>query len=58
MSDVQHLVIEGKRFVVLPELEYEAICREAGRFLDRSDLETPQSGRNVPIAAALLIEHV
>ncbi|HEY5312312.1 MAG TPA: helix-turn-helix transcriptional regulator [Pirellulales bacterium] len=31
MPDVQHLMIDGKRFVILPELEYEAICREAGR---------------------------
>lgn len=38
---MQRMVIEGKRFVLLRESEYETLCRQAGRFDDISDDELP-----------------
>jgi DNA-binding XRE family transcriptional regulator len=40
MSTVQRLLVEGARYVVLREAEYEQLCREARRFEteDESDL--------------------
>jgi DNA-binding XRE family transcriptional regulator len=39
-STLQRLVIDGRRFVLLRESEYETLCREAKRFgeVDESDL--------------------
>lgn len=33
-TTLQRMVIEGKRFVLIRETEYETLCREAGRFED------------------------
>lgn len=38
MIGVQHLELDGKRFVVIPESEYERLCREAGEAADDGDL--------------------
>lgn len=37
----QHLNIEGNRYVLLRESEYERICREAGRAADVPEDELP-----------------
>jgi DNA-binding XRE family transcriptional regulator len=37
----QRLLIEGKRYVLLRETEYETLCREAGRFEDVPDDDLP-----------------
>lgn len=37
----QHLVIEGKRFVLVRESEYEQLCREARRIGDRGEDDLP-----------------
>src|SRR5438874_12963796 len=40
-TDLQRLVIEGQRFVLLQESQYETLCREAGRFDDVPDDDLP-----------------
>jgi DNA-binding XRE family transcriptional regulator len=37
----QRLVIEGKRYILLREAEYESLCREAGRFENVPDDDLP-----------------
>jgi DNA-binding XRE family transcriptional regulator len=38
---LQRLVIDGRRFVLLRESEYESLCREARRFADVADSDLP-----------------
>lgn len=38
---VQRLLIEGQRYVLLRESEYETLCREARRFADVSEDDLP-----------------
>ena len=38
MIGVQRLELEGKRFVVIDESEYERLCREAGEAADTGEL--------------------
>ena len=38
MIRLPRLEIEGKRFVVLEESEYERLCREAGQAVEADDL--------------------
>src|SRR5947208_1608381 len=38
MIGLQRLELEGKRFVVIEESEYERLCREAGEAADAADL--------------------
>jgi DNA-binding XRE family transcriptional regulator len=40
-TDLQRLVIEGQRFVLLHETEYETLCVEARRFADASETDLP-----------------
>ena len=40
-TDMQRFVIEGQRFVLLQESEYETLCREAKRFDDVQDVDLP-----------------
>ena len=47
MIGLQRLTIEGKRFVVLPETEYEELCRQAGKALEADELPPlPQPDKN------------
>jgi DNA-binding XRE family transcriptional regulator len=41
MLSLQYIELEGKRFVVLPELEYDRLCREAGETPTLSDEDLP-----------------
>ena len=41
MPATQRLMIEGKRFVLLRESEYEHLCREAKRTADVADEDLP-----------------
>lgn len=41
MPATQRLVIEGKRFVLVRESEYEQLCREAKRTVDVADEDLP-----------------
>ena len=41
MPATQRLVIEGRRFVLLRESEYEHLCREAKRTVDVADEDLP-----------------
>ena len=41
MPATQRLMIEGKRFVLLRESEYEHLCREAKRTVDVADEDLP-----------------
>ncbi|MGD0654158.1 MAG: helix-turn-helix transcriptional regulator [Thermoguttaceae bacterium] len=41
MIGLQHIEVEGKRFVLLPENEYDRLCREAGEALTVDDEELP-----------------
>jgi DNA-binding XRE family transcriptional regulator len=41
MIGLQHIEVEGKRFVILPEIEYDRLCREAGEALTANDDELP-----------------
>jgi DNA-binding XRE family transcriptional regulator len=40
-TDMQRLVIEGNRYVLVRETEYEALCRDAGRFAEVPDDDLP-----------------
>jgi DNA-binding XRE family transcriptional regulator len=40
-TSLQRLTIDGKRFVLLRESEYEALCREAGRLDDVPEDDLP-----------------
>lgn len=40
-TTTQHLVIEGKRFVLVRESEYEQLCREAKRIGDHAESDLP-----------------
>ncbi|MSR58934.1 MAG: XRE family transcriptional regulator [Planctomycetaceae bacterium] len=47
MIGLQRLELEGKRFVVIEESEYERLCREAGEKPERDDLpEFPAPDKN------------
>ncbi|MGD0517733.1 MAG: helix-turn-helix domain-containing protein [Thermoguttaceae bacterium] len=41
MIGLQHIEVEGKRFVILPEIEYDRLCREAGEALTAENDELP-----------------
>lgn len=41
MIGVQRVEVEGKRFVFLPEVEYERLCRGAGEAVAMDDEEMP-----------------
>ena len=41
MIGVQRVEVEGKRFVFLPEVEYERLCRGAGEAVTMDDEEMP-----------------
>lgn len=41
MIGLQHIEVEGKQFVLLPKIEYERLCREAGQALPVDDEELP-----------------
>ncbi|MGW8257926.1 MAG: helix-turn-helix transcriptional regulator [Thermoguttaceae bacterium] len=41
MIGLQHIEVEGKRFVLLPENEYERLCSEAGEALASNDQDLP-----------------
>jgi DNA-binding XRE family transcriptional regulator len=41
MLVLQRIELEGKRFVVLPETEYDRLCREAGEAVPMLDEELP-----------------
>ncbi|HEY4761732.1 MAG TPA: helix-turn-helix transcriptional regulator [Thermoguttaceae bacterium] len=41
MIGLQHLEVEGKRFVILPEIEYDRLRREAGEALTVDNEELP-----------------
>ncbi len=41
MPATQRLVIEGRRFVLVRESEYEQLCREAKRTVDVADEDLP-----------------
>ncbi len=41
MIGLQHIEVEGKRFVLLPEIEYDRLCREAGEALTVGNEELP-----------------
>ena len=41
MLSLQRIELEGKRFVVLPEMEYDRLCREAGEAMAFSDEDLP-----------------
>ena len=41
MIGLQRIDVEGKRFVLLPETEYERLCREAGEAAAMADEEMP-----------------
>jgi DNA-binding XRE family transcriptional regulator len=38
MLGLQRLTLEGKRFVVMPEPEYERLCHQAGKGIEEDDL--------------------
>jgi DNA-binding XRE family transcriptional regulator len=42
MIGVQRVEVEGKRFVFLPEVEYERLCRGAGEAAIMADEEMPE----------------
>lgn len=47
MIGLQRLQIEGKRFVLVEESEYERLCRQAGEAVEDADLPPlPKPGRN------------
>ena len=41
MIGVQRVEVEGKRFVFLPEVEYERLCHGAGEAVAMADEELP-----------------
>jgi DNA-binding XRE family transcriptional regulator len=41
MIGLQRIEVEGKRFVLLPESEYDRLCREAGEAVATADEELP-----------------
>ena len=41
MIGLQRIEVEGKRFVLLPETEYDRLCRGAGEALAVEDEELP-----------------
>jgi DNA-binding XRE family transcriptional regulator len=41
MIGLQHIEVEGKRFVLLPEGEFDRLCRRAGEALTVDDEELP-----------------
>ncbi len=41
MIGVQRVEVEGRRFVFLPETEYERLCREAGEAVDIEEADLP-----------------
>ena len=47
MLALQRIELAGQRFVILPEIEYERLCREVGEAPDDSDLpEFPKPDQN------------
>ena len=54
MLSLQRIELEGKRFVVLPEMEYDRLCREAGEaasFVDEDFPPLPKPDKNGRIPA-------